>query len=235
MHRLRGLSGICLLVTLVAVAFGQEKTEPTERPAIPRGFRMYLVSDGRYGPPELSTAVLEEGRKAPKDERNRVGKLHDPVTEIGLYTTIGVFVRGIPKEDSPVIAVVKKQQELAEKYLTRRLGAFLAILALTKDFPADDARDLYIPEIAALAKGLNTPRVQIGLAEATLEGGVVPPQVEAWQIGADDQITIVLYHRFKFYKRWTFKANMQPTDKELKELEDEVAAIMTKVREEPKK
>lgn len=230
MRRFCGLIAICLIVESAGAAFAQEKSDPAERPSIPRGFRMYLVSDGRYGPPEISTAVLEEKRPAPKDERNRVGKLHDPVTEIGLYTTIGVFVRGgVPKDDAPVVAVAKKQQELAEKYLTRRLGAFVAILALEKDFQEDDKRDIYIPEIAKFAQGLKTPRVQIGLAE------MASPQVTAWEIGADDAITIVLYHRFKMVKRWTFSAANPPTDAQLKELETEVAAIMTKVREEPKK
>ena len=59
---------------------------------MPGAFRMYLVADGRYDV---------------KDDKNRVGKLHDAVTEYGLSTTIGVFVRGVPKDmDDPAVAVL---------------------------------------------------------------------------------------------------------------------------------
>ncbi len=75
------------------------------------------------------------------------------------------------------------------------------------------------------------PLVSVGLAEATLEGDVVAPQVEAWGIAPDDAITIVLYHRFKIVKRWRFKADALPTDKDLQEVADEVKALMSRTKD----
>jgi len=209
MVRSRWLLGCLLLAALPCVA--QEKKEPAAI-AVPRGFRMYLVSDGRF---DL------------KNENNRVGKLHDPVTAYGLYTTIGVFVRGVPtKADDPAIEVLKKEQELAAKWRDYRLGAFMAFLTLTKDFNADDDRDTRITEISNLAKGANAPLVSVGMAEATLEGGGVPPQVEAWKLGEEDVITIVLYHRFKEVKRWSFKMDAPPTAADLDALAKEVNGVL---------
>jgi hypothetical protein len=188
--------------------------------SVPRGFRMYLVADGRF---EL------------KDERYRVGKLHDPVTEYGLKTVIGVFVRGIPKEgNDPVVAVMKRQQELAKKYEAQRLAGFVAFLALKKDFAADDDRYKQIAEVSAIAKGAETPLLSIGLAELTIakeggdaEGAVqTPPQVAAWDIGPEDAITIVFYHRFKIVKRWKFPVERPPTEADLKDISDTVDAFM---------
>ena len=48
---------------------------------------------------------------------NRVGKLHDPVTEHGLFPVIGVFARKIPTtKDDPVVKVIEKVEELTKKY-----------------------------------------------------------------------------------------------------------------------
>ncbi len=187
--------------------------EELAKPPIPRSFRMYLVSDGRY---DL------------KDERNRVGKLHDPVTDFGLNTVIGVFVRGVPAENDAAIALLRKQQELVAKYRQRRVSAFMAILALKKDYADDDDRDKLTTQINALVKGADVPLVSVGLAEATLDGDTVPKQVADWKIGEDDAITIVLYHRFHLVKRWSFKAGVQPTKKDLDELSDAVEKIVGK-------
>ena len=212
---------------LIGTGLAQDKADPaSKQAAVPGGFRMYLVADGRYDV---------------KDDKNRVGKLHDAVTEYGLNTTIGVFIRGVPKEmDDPAIAVLKKQQDLAMKYRAKRLAAFAVFLALTKDYADDDSRDTRITEIGNLAKGANVPLVSIGLAEATIvdKDDVVKAskQVTDWSIGNDDSITIVLYHRLKIIKRWKFAADKPPNDKEFQELADDVDKILGKMRDgNPKK
>lgn len=211
---------------LIGTGMAQEKADPTPKQAlVPGGFRMFLVADGRYDV---------------KDDKNRVGRLHDAVTEYGLSTTIGVFVRGIPKEmDDPAVSVLKKQQELATKYRAKRLACFAVFLALTKDFADDDNRDARITEIGNLAKGADVPLVSVGLAEATIVGEgdalTVPKQVAAWGIGADDSITIILYHRLKIIKRWKFAADKPPTDAEFQDLAAEVDKILGKMRDSDEK
>jgi hypothetical protein len=175
-----------------------------------------------------------------KDDKNRVGKLHDPVTEYGLSTCIAVFIRGVPKDaEDPALAVLKKQQELAAKYRAKRLAVFAVFLALTKNFIDDDSRDARITEISNLAKGADIPLVSVGLAEATIVGDddVVKPSkaVTDWGIGNDDAITIVFYHRFKIIKRWKFAADAPPTDKDFQELANDVDKILGKMRDDEKK
>ncbi len=226
-----------LLFAFAVLGVAQDKTEPPAGPkAVPSGFRMYLVADGRLleeanekkDPDKKSVSSVRKD----KDVRDRIGKLHDPVTELGLNTVIAVFARGVPKDqDDPAIKVLKFEQDLAKKYRVRRLGAFMAFLALKKDFADDDERFDRITEIETLAKAAMVPLVQVGLAEVAQTDEKVPPQVTAWGIGAGDSIVIVLYHRFKIVKRWQFKADAPPTDKELQELSDEVDAIMGKKKE----
>src|SRR6266508_6342646 len=83
MRALRGFCGMMVIACLAGIgAFAQEKADPQPKSgAVARGFRMYLVTDARYEKTE---------------ERNRVGKLHDPVTEHGLFPVIAVFSRTIP-------------------------------------------------------------------------------------------------------------------------------------------
>ncbi|MCE9531229.1 MAG: hypothetical protein K8T89_08930 [Planctomycetes bacterium] len=211
MLRSRQLHGALLILALTAIVVSaQDKADP-EPASIPRGFRMFVVADGRY---------------PVKDEHNRVGKLHCPVTEHGLNTTIGVFVRGVPAKDTDAgVIVLKKLQELAAKYRDKRLGAFIVFLALNKDYNADDTRDLRITEISNIAKAAAAPLVTIGLAEATIDGTEPAPQVKAWNLGVDDDITVVFYHRFKIIKRWSLKKDAAPDDL-LKDLEKEAAGLL---------
>ncbi len=125
MHRLQRLFGgmlAGLLLSLTAIA--QDKTEPESQPAVPRGFRMYLVADGRFNL---------------KDEKYRIGKLHDPVTEYGLKMVLGVFVRGVPakdeaKGDDPAVVVMRKQQELATRWRIRAPLRFHNFLGVEERF-----------------------------------------------------------------------------------------------------
>jgi len=221
-----------LLAGLLLSSVG-EAQDPPVREQIPRGFRMYLVSDGRIAEDARNKKKDPDKKVVSKDEsiHYRVGKLHDPVTEHGLATAIGVFVRNIPKEDTdPIIKVLKAEQELAKKYRPERLGAFMAFLALDKDFAEDDNRYARMDEIKTLSDAALIPFVQTGLAEAKLADGTTPPQVKAWNIGDEDAITIVLFHRFKEVRRWTFKADAPPTDADLQALADEVSKVLGKKR-----
>jgi hypothetical protein len=223
----------------------EKKTEPEKSEAKPQKLpidpkKIVVAADGGYIPQGFRMFLVADGRFDAKDDRNRVGKLHDPVAAYGLGTVIAVFARTIPdaeKADDPTIAVMKMQQNLVTRYRVNRFGAFTAFLALKKDFSEDDERDKLIGDIGRLAKAAEVPLVSVGLAEATTaketkEGEEaatqVAPQVAAWGIAPDDGITIVLYHRFKFVKRWKFPADKPPTEADLKEISATVDAFMSR-------
>jgi hypothetical protein len=218
MARLRGFCGVLLFSGAVAVAcsFAQEKTDPKpDTKGIPRGYRMYLVADARFGQPEFATSLIDPKRDLPADERNRVGKIHDPVTEYGLFSVLGVWSRTVPTtKDDPTVKVVERVEMLANKYQAKRLGGFVAYLCLKKNFEDDDDRDKRMAEVANLAKGLKL--MQSGVAEQE------SAQNAAWGLDAKNedgtfknQITVVLFHRFKVVHRWDFPADKPPVDADL--------------------
>lgn len=238
MSRLRGFCGATLIG--VVVAFGssaQEKAEPKAKDtSIARGYRMYLVADARFGEPELATALIDPKRPTPKDERNRVGKVHDPVTEYGLFSVLGVWSRTIPTtKDDPVVKLIEHVETLAKRYETKRLGAFVAFLGLKKGIEDDDDRDKRMAEIGNVAKNLKL--MQAGLAEEQ------SAQNAAWQLDAKNedgtfknQITVVLYHRFKVIARWDFPTGSPPTDADLEKITTAVEGLLgRKAATEPKK
>jgi hypothetical protein len=237
MSRLRGLFG-ALLVGLAGVlaSFAQEKNDPKAKDSsITRGYRMYLVADARFGAPEIATALIEPKRPTATNERNRVGKLHDPVTEYGLFSVLGVWSRTVPTtKDDPVVKLIERVEALAKKYETKRLGAFVAYLGLKKNIEDDDDRDKRMAEIGNLAKNLKF--MQSGLAEEQ------SAQNAAWQLDAKNedgtfknQITVILYHRYKVVGRWDFPADKPPTDADLDKITAAVDMLMGKKATEPKK
>jgi hypothetical protein len=237
MSWLRGLCGALLVGIAVTLAsFAQEKTDPPAKDSsIARGYRMYLVADARFGPPVTATALIEPKRATPTDERNRVGKLHDPVTEYGLFSVLGVWSRTIPTtKDDPVVKLVERVEALAMKYETKRLGAFVAYLGLKKNIEDDDDRDKRMAEVSNLAKNLKF--MQSGLAEEQ------SAQNTAWHLDAKNedgtfknQITVILYHRYKVVGRWDFPANKPPVDADLDQIAAAVDALLGRKTMEPKK
>jgi hypothetical protein len=229
MRRLQQLCGALVASLLGVIAVAQDDPEAKREP-IPRGFRMYLVSDGRFSAEKTADGVF-------RDERNRIGKLHDPVTEYGLSSVVAVFARGVPANDiAPAVVLMKKQQEWAERYRAKRLSAFTAFLVLAKDFAADDDRDARIKDIEKFTKEANVPLVSVGIAEATVaagedakEGAVkIAPQVAAWGIAAEDDITVIVYHRLKIVKRWKFAKDKPPTEADIAEIAGVVDEVMGK-------
>ena len=200
--------------TLVVGGTAQDKADE-----VTQGFRAYIVADPRY----------------PADDiRNRTGKMQDLVTEHGLNPVVAVFARGIPADaNSPLAAVVKKLDELAEtkEAKAKRLGTFLVFLSLKNEFRKDESRDARMKEAAQFVSGVMPKRTTIGLAEATetpdgTEQPLVPAQVTAMGVGAEDDIAIVFYNNFGVVKRWKFKASTPPTDEDLKALEAEVTRVV---------
>jgi hypothetical protein len=215
------LAGMIGLVCL-AMSFGtsaQEKAAPAKADEVSQGFRAYIVTEPRF-PAE--------------DIRNRTGKMQDLVTDHGLEPTIAVFSRVIPNDAAhPLAAVVKKLDELTDvkEYKARRLGAFLVFLSLKDEFRKDQTRDARISEIGRFASGVMPKRTTFGLAEATATADEaaqpkVPAQVEDLGIGPEDDIVIILYHKFNVAKRWKFKAATPPGSDDVNAIEAEVAKLL---------
>jgi hypothetical protein len=210
-----GMTG--LLMAFPAAA--QEKSAPAKADEVGQGFRAFIVSEPRF-PME--------------DVRNRTGKMQDLVTDHGLNPVIAVFSRVIPADAAhPLAAVVKKLDELADakEYKGRRLGAYLVFLSLKDEFRKDQTRDARINEIKQFASGVMPKRTTLALAEATEtpDGTVeplVPAQVTAMGIAADDDIVIVFYNNFRVVKRWKFKAANPPGENDLKDLEAQVEKLL---------
>jgi hypothetical protein len=210
-----GITWIGLIVGIVGAASADEKDAKIEA-----GFRCYIVMDKRY---DLKT------------EQNRTGSFHCPVCEYGLQPVLAVFSRSIPaREDDPVVALIQRQDKLAEKYRAQRLGTFAVFLTLNKDHPDDKDREKSLQAVGLVAQQANVKNVLIGVAEATVEeeGETVPsPQVKAFHIGNEDDVTVILYHRMTVVDRWKFTKDKPLTAQDL----DAVSAAVDQLLGKKKK
>jgi hypothetical protein len=192
---LAGVAGLALVMAAPA----QDKSEE-----IKQGFRAYIVAEPRF----------------PADDvRNRTGKMQDLVTDHGLNPVVAVFARNIPADaNNPLTEVVKTLDALGEEYKLQRLGTFLVFLSLKDEFRKDESRDARINEITRWAAGAMPKRTTIGLAEATEvpdNQPLVPAQVTAMGIAAEDDVLIVFYDQFRVIQRWKFKEKALPTEADL--------------------
>ena len=207
----------CAGVAALTLAVGGTAQDKADE--VTQGFRAYIVADPRY----------------PADDiRNRTGKMQDLVTEHGLNPVVAVFGRAIPTDaNSPLAAIVKKLDDLAEtkEAKAKRLGTYLVFLSLKNEFRKDETRDARLKEAAQFVSGVMPKRTTIGLAEATVtpdmtEQPLVPAQVTAMGVGAEDDIVVVFYNNFGVVKRWKFKASTPPTEDDLKAIDAEVSRVL---------
>lgn len=205
---LAGVAGLAIVLGSPA----QDKLEE-----VAQGFRAYIVAEPRF----------------PADDvRNRNGKMQDVVTDHGLNPVVAVFARQIPADAAnPLSELVKTQDALAEEYKTSRLGTFVVFLALKDEFRKDESRDARIKEITQWVSGVMPKRTTIGLAEATEvpdNQPLVPAQVTAMGIGAEDDIVIVFYDQYRVIKRWKFKASGPPGEADLADVAKTVTKRLAK-------
>ncbi|HJZ94853.1 MAG TPA: hypothetical protein VKE40_28560 [Gemmataceae bacterium] len=199
----------------LAIVLGSPAQDKLEEVA--QGFRAYIVAEPRF----------------PADDvRNRNGKMQDVVTDHGLNPVVAVFARQIPADAAnPLSELVKTQDALAEEYKTSRLGTFVVFLALKDEFRKDESRDARIKEITQWVSGVMPKRTTIGLAEATEvpdNQPLVPAQVTAMGIAAEDDIVIVFYDQYRVIKRWKFKASGPPGEADLADVAKTVTKRLAK-------
>ncbi|QVL30690.1 hypothetical protein KIH39_17755 [Telmatocola sphagniphila] len=207
----------CLVVGLICTPLEAQPPAEGDSTKLNGGFRAYIVRDERF---------------PLNDEKNRTGKLHCPVCENGLNPVIATFSRSIPKDaNAPLVGLLKKQDELVQKYTTKRLGSFVIFLGLKQLYEDDQTRETKIAEVANFGRQVILKNIPMGLAEATVVKGektVPDDKVTAYGIGEGDDITVIFYDRLKVIQRWKFAADKGPTEEDLKAIEDAVAAHFKK-------
>ena len=239
----RRMFGLCGLYLLAGAGLAQEPKSARPSAAqpgqpVPATFRAYLVADDRF-PPKSPKVEKPEDR----DPRDRTGKVHCLVCENGLSPAVAVFVRADPKTLGPDAGVVKlasRLNKLIPEYRADRMAGWVHFLRLDgpakavavpgaapgtapveldAEYPDDERRDEYARDIRDLVKAAEAPNVPFGLAPARGK------MVDAWGIGPDDEVTVILYNRLKVAKRWTFKAD-GPTAAQIDEIAAAVAQLI---------
>lgn len=98
-----------------------------------------------------------------------------------------------------------------EKVVTITEKAGKTQTELNFEYPDDEQRNTWAGDIRALSNAVKAPNLPFGLAPISSK------LTEAWGLAANDQVTVVIYNRYRIVKRWTFDAN-GPTDAQLKEI-----------------
>jgi hypothetical protein len=241
-------AGLLGLVGLVASA-QDPKPEPKlvlPPDVVPSTFRAFLVTDGRFPPLKIKTIVNGKEKETEQtDPRNRTGKIHCLVCEYGLSPVVAVFVRAEANKLGPksgVAKLTKQLDALIPKYRADKLAGFVAFLnleggkktikipgaeggtevtlAVDKEYPDDEKRDVYAKDIRDFATALNVPNVPFGLAADKSDA------ITAWKIPEKDaDVTVVVYYRMRQVgKPWVF-----PMDSDNKsDLTDEKIAEILK-------
>ena len=209
---------------------------------------------GDPAPPSMVPSCSHDAKNtAPRaddrDPRDRTGKVHDLVSENGLSPTVAVFVRADAKTlgaDSGVAKLAKSLEQKIPDYRADRLGGFVvflklegppktvtlaapdsAVVELDAEYPDDEKRQVYAAEICDLAKAAAAPNVPFALAPVTSKAAT------AWALGADDQVTVVIYNRLRVINRWKFDAT-GPTDEQIKEIIAATEEMITGVKKKAK-
>jgi hypothetical protein len=159
--------------------------------------------------------------------------MHCLVCDNGLSPVVAVFVRSDPKTlgGSGVVKLAQAVEKIVPDYRADRLAGFVqflkiegmpksvtidadgtqTVVELDAEYPDDENRDVHATEIRDLAKAANTPNIVYALAP------VKSKAIDAWGIGANDQVTVIIYNRLRVAKRWTFDAT-GPTDAQIAEI-----------------
>jgi hypothetical protein len=197
-------------------------TEPGN--VLPGPFSAYVVFGGTK--PEPKEAVKETTQTEERQNQGdltRIFKHHDLVTRYGLDPTVAVFTRdAAPGDDSALGKLIKQLDDNVQKYQSRRLHAFAVFLRLKDDFLKDDDRipqTRSIEQFAAKSAIKLTP-LALDLAESD--------RTKKWNIGADDQVVVIVYQNLKVTAKFIFTTE--------KPLDDAgIQAIMAEVQKMVKK
>lgn len=228
-RRIAGMLGLVLASTVLAAQPQAPASTAKPGEVVPSTFRAYIVADNRF-PPKVNPPVKADDR----DPRDRTNKMHCLVCDNGLSPVVAIFVRPDAKTlaDGGVVKLAQAVERIIPDYRADRLAGFIqflkiegmpksvtltaadgtqSVVELDAEYPDDENRDLYATDIRDLAKAANTPNIVYGLAPAKSKAN------DAWGIGENDQVTVVIYNRLRVANRWTFDA-AGPNDAQIAEI-----------------
>lgn len=251
----RRTAGLAAGLLLAAAAAAQDTPPPPGQPGglIPATFRAYMVSDDRF-PPKEKTADRPDGRDE-RNRTDRMHDLVSeygisPVVAVFVRTDpakladsgVVKLAKALDANLKVVDETVKSQEERVKRqeYRANKLSGFVQFLRiegmpkqvtvtkadgtsevkeLDAEYPDDEKGEAVREDIRRLAKEAATPNVPFGLAP------VAGKSVAAWGIAPADEVTVILYSRFRVYKRWTFPAG-GPSDEQVGEVMREMDAMI---------
>lgn len=220
---------------------------------IPATFRAYMVADDRF-PPKEKTADRPDGRDE-RNRTDRMHDLVSeygisPVVAVFVradpakLTDSGVvkLARALDANLKVVDETVKSQEERIKRqeYRANKLSGFVQFLRiegapkqvtvtkadgtsevkeLDAEYPDDEKGEAVREDVRRLAKEAAAPNVPFGLAP------VAGKAVTDWKIAPGDEVTVVLYSRFRVHKRWTYPA-AGPTDEQVAEVMREMDTMI---------
>jgi len=204
---------VCLLLALQTPAIG---TEPGQ--LLPGPFGAYVVFGG---PKKSGTGEVQTEERQNFADAARAGKFHDFITRYGLDPTVAVFTREAPPDDdAPLAKLLKSLDATVQKNRNARLHAFAVFLRLKEDFLKDESR---VPQVKAIEKfgaGLDLKELPLAIARADSE------KTKAFNFGADDVVTVIVYENLKVRAKFTFTADKPLDAAGIEAIETEVRRLI---------
>lgn len=195
-------------------------TEPGN--VLPGPFSAYVV----FGGPKTELKEKEPVQTVERQnfgDATRIEKHHDLVTRFGLDPTVAVFTReAAPSDDAALGKLIKQLDDTVQKNQNRRLRAFVVFLRLKDDFLKDDDRIPQARAIEQYAAKSKIERTPLALDQAESE------RTKKWNIGADDQVVVIVYENHKVRARFAFTAEKPLDDAGIQAIIAEVQKVIKK-------
>jgi len=222
--QVRGWVGLLGWLGLIALGHAQPgEGKFTGKPGefLPGAFPAWIVSAPAAervvdGPDEMP--ALTDRDKNIRDEA-RIGKVHCPVTRIGVGPMVAIFARTVPEPDSPLAKLTKQLEPILEKNRAYRPGAFVTFLTLTDDFLNDPQAKARIEQARRFAEMTEAKRVIVGVDRSSSE------RTALWAIPDDAEVYVVVAFRTIARGVWVYTKDQPLTDAD-------VAAILAKFNEQ---
>jgi hypothetical protein len=155
---------------------------------------------------------------------DRANKFHCLVCQYGLGPAVLVFAREAPAADSPFASLVKKLDDVAQKYADFRMGASVVVLTdanavdlvtLEKSLQ-EAATKMELKQLVFSVIDTNTELKEFGPAQANLKPYAIAPEAD---------LTVLVYRRHKVIANYSF-AKDKLTDKDVQAILADTAKIL---------
>lgn len=199
---IRAFAAMCIVVGMTSAADPPAKgTQPGN--VLPGPFSAFIIFGGVKPEPTEKTQTEERQNFG---DPTRAYKHHDLVTRFGLDPTVAVFTReAAPADDAALGKLLKQLDDRVQKNRAGRLHAFAVFLRLKDDFLKDDDR---IPQARAIEQFATKSAIKETPLALDLNDS---PRTKNWNIGADDQVVVIVYQNLKVKAKFAYTAE-KPLD-----------------------